>query len=82
MSTRKIRTNLPEIGTIVFKKYKGLTVQAKIVEVNKAYGKVALEMDGVIYDSPTAAAKKISGNEVNGWVFWKLDNEPTQTPNI
>ena len=74
MPAKKLRTNFPQIGNTISRQYKGLTFQARIVEVNKAYGKVALEMEGVIYDSPSAAAKKITGSDVNGWVFWKLDN--------
>jgi hypothetical protein len=44
--------------------YKGRTILGKV-----AGG--ALQVNGKSYDSPSAAAIAISGNSVNGWVFWE-----------
>ncbi|MCK4815154.1 DUF4357 domain-containing protein, partial [bacterium] len=38
------------------------------------YGKVepgALVVDNTSFNSPSAAAVKITGNPVNGWTFWE-----------
>ena len=37
-----------------------------------------LVVNGISYDSPTAAARSITGTPVNGWVFWqaKLPGRP------
>ena len=32
-----------------------------------------IDLDGEIFESPSGAAKTITGSSVNGWWFWKLD---------
>ena len=32
-----------------------------------------IDLDGEIFESPSGAAKGITGSSVNGWWFWKLD---------
>lgn len=51
-------------GTEFRASYKGQTVLGKV-----AGG--ALQVNGKSYDSPSAAAVAITGNPVNGWVFWE-----------
>ncbi len=51
-------------GTEFRASYKGQTVLGKV-----AGG--ALHVNGKSYDSPSAAAVAITGNPVNGWVFWE-----------
>ena len=52
--------------------YKGQTYLAIVVDGG-------LSMDGKRYRSPSAAAVSITGNAVNGWVFWecKLPGQDT-----
>jgi hypothetical protein len=44
--------------------YKGQTYLARVVAS-------ALVLNGERFDSPSAAAVKITGNPVNGWTFWE-----------
>jgi len=32
-----------------------------------------IDLDGEIFESPSGAAKGVTGSSVNGWWFWKLD---------
>ena len=32
-----------------------------------------LDVDGVTYDSPSGAAKAVTGKSTNGWWFWRLE---------
>lgn len=40
-----------------------------------ADGSISLAIEGNLreYQSPSAAAKALTGKSVNGWVFWKVD---------
>lgn len=51
-------------GLHLSKKYKGKTYTAVV-----RGGKVV--MNGKEYSSPSAAAKEITNNNVNGWMWWK-----------
>ena len=44
--------------------YKGRTYLARVEDG-------ALTLNGERFDSPSAAAMKITGNHVNGWYFWE-----------
>lgn len=75
------RLPLPD-GLQLHKTYKGLEVHAvtkdqKVIvkEVKDADGKVVVE--GGTYNSPSAAACKISQSRANGWKFWKYKNTKT-----
>ena len=35
---------------------------------------VAFRVGATNFSTPSAAAKFITKNEVNGWVFWKIDD--------
>lgn len=51
-------------GTEFRGSYKGRTFMGKVESG-------ALHVDGKQYDSPSAAAVAITGNPVNGWLFWE-----------
>jgi hypothetical protein len=55
---------LPD-GTILRARYKGNEYRAKIE------GSRWVDHEGGHHHSPTAAAKAITGNSVNGWRFWE-----------
>ena len=61
---------MPELGSVFEKKYHGKIYKLKVV--NSITG-IAYEIDGLLFKTPTAAAKSITKNEVNGWEFWKID---------
>ncbi|HOX41758.1 MAG TPA: DUF4357 domain-containing protein, partial [bacterium] len=44
--------------------YKGQTILAKVESGS-------LVLNGKRFDSPSAAAVSITGNMVNGWIFWE-----------
>ena len=51
-------------GTEFRASYKGQTILAKIESGS-------LVLNGKRYNSPSAAASSITGNMVNGWIFWE-----------
>lgn len=51
-------------GTELRAMYKGQTYLARV-----AGG--ALLLNGTRFDSPSAAAMSITGNPINGWIFWE-----------
>ncbi len=57
-----------EDGLCLSKTYKGKTYTAVARD-----GKII--MNKKEYDSPSAAAKAITGNNVNGWMWWKYQTE-------
>lgn len=62
----------PEPGNKYKKTYKGETYTLRVVS---ASGRIAYRVGSDTYSSPTAAAKAITENEVNGWKFWGMDDE-------
>jgi len=58
---------------------KGVTFQEgtefrALYKNNYYYGKVedgALSIDGKSFTSPSRAARHVTGNSVNGWIFWE-----------
>ncbi len=69
----KKERNLPQVGTNFTKKYKGNEYTMSVIENN---GKIKYRISGRVYDSPSAAAKAVIGgkHEINGWVFWRMNN--------
>lgn len=51
-------------GTEFRAKYKGQTIFAKVESGS-------LVLNGKRFDSPSSAAVSITGNMVNGWIFWE-----------
>ena len=52
------------VGTEFRANYKGQTIAGKVESG-------ALVVDGKRFDSPSSAAVSITGNMVNGWIFWE-----------
>jgi hypothetical protein len=69
---KKIKRELPPVGSNLKGKFKGQSYSAKIVkDVTSSNGR-AIRYDGKRYSSMTAAAKVITKQSVNGWRFWKF----------
>jgi hypothetical protein len=62
-----VRYELPAVGTRLVKNYKGKDYAAKIVERE---GKRQVELDQILYDSLSAAARSITNNQTSGPKFW------------
>jgi hypothetical protein len=58
-----------KIGTKLTATYKGTKVNAKIAD---AEGQVKIGRE--LHASPSSAAKAVSGNARNGFIFWKLED--------
>lgn len=70
---RKIRHNIPAAGTVIRRQHGGRTIEGTVFA--RPGGTVGIEIDGVQYPSPSAAAKAVTGyKEINGWLFWRLDS--------
>jgi hypothetical protein len=75
MAKRKIRTCLPDTGDVLVGRYKGKTVKGVVVSVSPETSKVAVRIGKETFPSLSSAAKSITGNCVNGWVFWGLESK-------
>ncbi len=60
----------PAIGTVFERQFKGRNYSLTVV---RAHGGVAFRVGETLFTTPSRAAKHITGTEVNGWVFWKID---------
>jgi len=62
----------PEIGAVFRHRYMGVVYEMKVVETQEGIG---YEMGGIVYKSPTAAAKALVGKNqpTNGRAFWHMD---------
>jgi len=69
MAKRKKRPT-PKVGSRFEKTYNGKSRTLLVVENE---GRICFRMDGETFSSPTAAAKTLTKNEVNGWKFWGMD---------
>lgn len=69
MPTRKKRTN-PKVGCEFEREFKSKIYKLRVIEID---GRIAYKLGGVVFPSPSAAAKSITKTEVNGWVFWRID---------
>ena len=50
-------------------------VVAKVLLVNKESRRVEVSVNGVAYQSLSAAAQAIAGYASNGWVYWGLKKQ-------
>ena len=64
-----IERKIPKAGLICNRIFAGKQYILKVVNWSNGLG---YELNGQIYDTPTAAAKSITKFEVNGWRFWHL----------
>lgn len=60
----------PKVGMTFRRRYKGRLYHVRIVRTR---GRVGYQVRGKLYATPTAAAKSITGTDVNGWTFWRID---------
>jgi len=60
----------PKIGSQFEKKYRG---KQYVLTVISEGGQTMFRLGKSSYRSPSAAAKTITGGEVNGWKFWSID---------
>ena len=75
MPKRKIRDNLPNPGDILTVRYRGEVVKGVIVSVSPERSAVAVRIGKKTFQSLSSAAKSVTGNWVNGWVFWGLEKK-------
>ncbi len=61
---------LPKIGTTFDRKWRDRPYRMRVVGKD---GKAAFEVEGRVFATPSAAAKSITKQEVNGWRFWHID---------
>ena len=64
---------LPPIGTKLYGKFRGKSIEAILVESKTKPQGRALLIDNHEFLSLSGAAKFVTGNSTNGWVFWKLE---------
>jgi hypothetical protein len=69
MGAAKKRTN-PRVGSKFVREFKRKAYELKVVKVGSGVG---YELNGVVYSSPTGAAKSLTKHETSGWEFWKID---------
>ena len=70
MPRARKRLSAPPVGSTYERQFKGRNVQMTVVSAN---GGVAYRVSGRDFRSPSAAAKSITGTEVNGWEFWRIN---------
>ncbi len=59
---------LPKVGTIINREYKGQTLQVKVLEKG-------FEYDEQVYRSLSGLAKHITGQIINGFLFFRLTRQ-------
>ena len=66
------KRKMPREGAVFQRMVAGKIYKLKVV--SSANG-VAYELNGRIYKTPTTAAKIITKYEVNGWLFWHIEEK-------
>ena len=72
MKFRTYGRKLPDVDSTFIRIFKD---KKYIMTVVKQNTEIAFKVGQVIYDSPTAAARSIYKNQVNGWRFWKMNKK-------
>jgi hypothetical protein len=62
--------SVPQVGTKFEKTYKGKQFVLSVVAED---GRTQFRVGRTTFSTPTAAAKNITGGEVNGWKFWRIE---------
>lgn len=66
-----VRKKTPPIAGTIFKiEHKGRVYRLVVVESN---GRTAYSTGGIVFRSPTAAARSIARTATDGWTFWRID---------
>jgi hypothetical protein len=60
----------PAVGSSFKKKFNGSEYTLFVEQIGD---RLCFRVRGRMYPTPTAAAKSITGYEVNGWEFWNMD---------
>jgi hypothetical protein len=69
---KKIKRELPPVGTVLTGKFFSEPYEAKIIKDKTRPEGKAIKFHGKLYPSMTAAAKAITKQETNGWRFWRF----------
>ena len=70
MSPQRKNHTLPRVGSSFERNYKGKAFRMELIRIKD---KLVYRVSGTDYSSPSAAAKSITGPEVNGWKFWNME---------
>jgi len=60
----------PKVGSEFIKEFKGKTHRLKVIKEKSV---TAYQLGAAVFPSPSAAARSITKNDVNGWKFWNID---------
>jgi hypothetical protein len=60
-----------KLGEVFTRKFRGKSYEMTVISTESG---VAFRVGATNFSTPSAAAKFITKNEVNGWVFWKIDD--------
>ena len=74
---RRIEHKIPEVGTVFVRIYKkrGEKKSRKLeLKVVKVGNRIRYKFEGNVYHTPSEAAKSLLHYEVDGWIFWRMDN--------
>jgi hypothetical protein len=72
MPNRK-QHKLPKLGATFERKWHDKLYRLKVIAQKD--GKIAFEVAGDVFATPSGAAKSITKQEVNGWAFWRIDRD-------
>lgn len=67
-----IKRSLPKIGTTLIGTYKNMHYEAIIVKSSDFPQGRAVLLQDKLYQSLSGAAKALTKNPTNGWIFWKI----------
>jgi hypothetical protein len=69
MGAPKKRT-LPLVGSCYEKTYKGTKYRMVVVKHGSGIG---YKVGNKVFKAPSEAARSVTGNDVNGWIWWRID---------
>ena len=68
--SRKKQHKIPKRGATFERKWRDKLYRLRVISKG---GVAAFEVEERIFATPSAAAKSITKQEVNGWRFWHID---------
>ena len=68
---QKKQREAPKVGSVFEKRYKRCRHLLAIVKLGSGIG---FKVGDEVFLTPTAAATSITGSEVNGWVWWGIED--------
>jgi hypothetical protein len=70
---RKLKKRqIPQVGKTFSRYYKGVQYEMVVVKIGDNIG---YKVDNIIYSSLSGAAKSITKSEINGWKFWRVNED-------